>query len=339
MSKSNRFKEAFQENFNLVGLAGAAALSMAIVNPIPLLVGLVVEAAYLLFVPDSKWYETRLSVRFDSQVVERRNRLKAQVFPTISKRQQDRFLRLEAIRGQIVAQPGVEKEHWFREVLRKLDYLLEKFLLFGQKETQFRTYLHSVYEEVVASNLPSGKRDRNKDKDRERDQDNRRGWVADLQDDDVQIRIVAGRGGSYRGTGDQQRSSGTPPEGAPRVNERWVQETVLAIQGHYDEEIARIRTTREKEEEYNTQAILDKRIEVLEQRKEYVSKIGRILTNLGHQMELLEDSFGLINDQLRARSPEQVLADIEGVVYQTDSMTKLLDELAPYEEMSQRLAA
>jgi len=56
-------------------------------------------------------------------------------------------------------------------------------------------------------------------------------------------------------------------------------------------------------------------------------------------MELLEDSFGLINDQMRARSPEQVLADIEGVVYQTDSMTQLLEELAPYQQSTEEQSA
>jgi hypothetical protein len=114
---------------------------------------------------------------------------------------------------------------------------------------------------------------------------------------------------------------------------------VQAIQAQYDEDMADIGRSRDAEEEQSTRAVLEKRIEVLQQRKEYVGKIGRILTNLGHQMELLEDSFGLINDQIRARSPEQVLADIEGVVYQTDSMTKLLDELAPYDQAMERMAA
>lgn len=39
------------EGFNAVGLAGAAALSAALLNPLPLIGALVVEAAYLLFCP------------------------------------------------------------------------------------------------------------------------------------------------------------------------------------------------------------------------------------------------------------------------------------------------
>lgn len=68
---------------------------------------------------------------------------------------------------------------------------------------------------------------------------------------------------------------------------------------------------------------------ILKQRQEYVEKIDKILTNLGHEMDLPEDPFGLISDQIRARPPAPAPADIEGVVYQTDSMTKLLEELAP----------
>ncbi len=109
------------------------------------------------------------------------------------------------------------------------------------------------------------------------------------------------------------------------------------VQAHYKDEIDKIRALSQDEQDVNTQAVLEKRADVLEQRHEHVGKIGRILTNLNHQLELLEDTFGLINDQIRARSPEQVLADIESVVWQTDSMTRLLEELAPYEQMAARL--
>ena len=45
---TNRFREAFRENANLAGLAGALAVSAALLNPIPLLVGAAAEVAYLL---------------------------------------------------------------------------------------------------------------------------------------------------------------------------------------------------------------------------------------------------------------------------------------------------
>ena len=118
-----------------------------------------------------------------------------------------------------------------------------------------------------------------------------------------------------------------------------MREAVPEIQAHYTHDIADVDKLIEAEQDENTKAILEKRKDVLERRHEYIDKIGKILTNLQYQIELLEDTFGFINDQIRARSPEQVLADIEGVVFQTDSMTRLLEELAPFEQMAGRLAA
>ena len=145
--RTNRFREAFRENANLAGLAGAVAVSAALLNPIPLLVGAAAEVAYLLFVPDSRWYEVRLSRRFDAEVVARRKQLKDRVLPTLRRDVQERFYHLEGVRSQITTQ-SQDEQKWFREVLRKLDYLLEKFLLFAGKEAQFRSYLQSLSQEV-----------------------------------------------------------------------------------------------------------------------------------------------------------------------------------------------
>ncbi|MES2462832.1 MAG: hypothetical protein V4671_19795 [Armatimonadota bacterium] len=344
MSKKNRFAEAFKENFNLVGLAGALALSAATLNPLPLIVMGIAEAAYLLFVPDSRWYDARLAKRFDAEVDARRAALKEQTFPQISSAMQDRFTRLEAIRVQISNQPLSGDEKWFREVVRKLDYLLEKFLMFAQKESQFRAYLQSVYEQVERDRAPTPTSRSSRPQPQQRRPGSRGGDVApadfDLFDSPRERRgrqSLPRRGESFVVVGDDEEK--VRQNLPPRLADRWAQETVKSIQAHYDEEIADVNANCESEDDLNTKAILTKRADVLQQRREYVGKIGKILTNLGHQMELLEDSFGLINDQMRARSPEQVLADIEGVVYQTDSMTKLLEELAPYEQAAQRLAA
>ena len=271
-SKSNRITEALKEGGNLVGLSAAVALTAATLSPLPLLAGLVAEAAYLLFVPDSHWYDARLSRRNDAAVAARRQQLKAQTFAVIDASMQARFTRLEEIRGQIHTQ-AQDEQKWFLEVLRKLDYLLEKFLLFAGKEAEFRRYLGRVWQDECRNGRPA------------------------------------------------------VPTGDPAV-------LVKDVQASYEREIGDLDVLRAKEADANTKAVLDKRIEVLHQREEGVGKIGRILTNLQYQLALLEDTFGLINDQIRARSPEQVLADIEGVVYQTDSMTQLLEELAPYEQMA-----
>ena len=148
MARKNRLADAFKENFNVVGLAGAAGLSLAFLNPLPLLIGVVAEVGYLLFVPDSRWYQNRLSQRFDAEVTARRVKLREQVFLVISENVQERFTRLEDIRTQLDGH-ALSKENWMREVCRKLDYLLEKFLLFARREVEFAQYLENVYAEVV----------------------------------------------------------------------------------------------------------------------------------------------------------------------------------------------
>ncbi|MBC8065446.1 MAG: hypothetical protein H7Y17_11480 [Chlorobia bacterium] len=290
MKRPSKIKEAFLEGFNTVGLAGAAALSVALLNPLPLLGALVVEAAYLLFVPDSKWYERRLASKYDQEVIDRRVKLRDQIFPSLGSQMQARFSRLEMMRDQIGTQT-LDGRMIFREVLRKLDYLLEKFLHFASKEVQFENYLRSVLDEVKHGPViapPVQKRPNKKIVFQ----------IEDMSDRD-----------------------------------EWVKDTVNIIADKYTGEIEGIEELLSRDENLHNQAVLEKRKEVLTRRSQYVVRIGESLINVSHQLHLMEDTFGLINDEIRARSPEQVLADIEDVVFQTDSLTATLEDVAPFDVM------
>ena len=291
MPGTNRYLEAFKESYNAVGLASLVAVSAALLNPVPLLAGLVAETIYLLFVPDSKWYTDRLSVRYDKEVVARREKLKQEIGPTLPSTVMARFSRLESMRNQIGSQT-FEGKKWFREVLRKLDYLMEKFLLFASKQVQFQTYLRSVLEETDS------------------------GSVVTPPPMPTPIRKMIRR-----------------PDPTGEIDEKWILSTVATIQERYTQEIDGIDELIKKDENLHNQAVLDKRKDILNRRRQYVSQIGEILTNLNHQLHLMEDTFGLINDEIRARSPEQVLADIEDVVFQTDSLTEALQEVSPFDQM------
>lgn len=285
----NKTLEAFKEGYNAIGLAGMFVISAATLNPLPLLAAAVAEAAYLLFVPDSKWYDRRLSAKYDAEIVRRREELKQKVFPTLGAPVQARFSRLEAVRNQIGGQT-FEGKRWYREVLRKLDYLMEKFLLFASKQVQFQSYLSSVLEEVdPASAAPPPI---------------------------------------------HSRSLKRAPIAEEEYGDGWIHDTVQTIQRRYSQEVEEIDRLLAQDENLHNQAVLDKRKEVLARRRQYVGQMGEILINLGHQLHLMEDTFGLINDEIRARSPEQVLADIEDVVHQTDNLTETLQEVAPFEQMT-----
>lgn len=280
-----RYRTAFKESANVIGLATAVSLAAALLNPLPLLAGFVLEAAYLLFVPDSKWYGERLANRAETEKEKQRQASRARLLPGLPPNMQARFARLEEKRRQLAAPPGSE-QLWFAEVFDNLDYLLDKFLFFASSEVRFREHLLAVREELSPAPLPAG---------------------------------------------------GRPPTAKAVPLAQWSRETVAEVEQRFDREIALVEQNLKQESDGDTQAVLAKRLEVLRRRKEFAAKIGQILINLRHQLDLVEDTFGLINDELRARSPEQILADIEEVVGQTENMTKVLEEVAPYEQMVTRL--
>jgi hypothetical protein len=277
------------ENFNTLGLAGVVAASLALLNPLPLVAAMVAEAVYLLFVPDSRWYKDRVGARYDQEIIDRRERLKQAVYPKLDSEVQARFARLEAAREQINNQ-SFEGAKWFREVIRKLDYLMEKFLLFASKEVQFHEYLLSVLAEAEAL-------------------------------------------GTGPTVGSSQRAFRRRDTRSDIEAEAFAKDAVAEIVSRYDSEAESIDQMLTQDDNLHNQAVLDKRKDILLRRKIYVARIGEILTNLLHQLRLIEDTFGLINDEIRARSPEQVLADIEDVVDSADTLTEALHEVAPFEEM------
>ncbi len=82
--------------------------------------------------------------------------------------------------------------------------------------------------------------------------------------------------------------------------------------------------------------MLSKRLDVLSRRRENVATFGKTLINLSHQMELLEDTFGLINDEVRARAPDQVISDVDEVVTRADVMTRSLNEMGAFDQLIAR---
>ncbi len=274
----NRYLAAFQEQHNLITLAGAVALSAAMLNPLPFLAALVAEAAYLIFVPDSKWFEKRLGAKNDAEVEAHRARLKAETLPKLRPSLRARFEKLELARQNIERQAAPDKK-WMREVLRKLDFLLEKFLQFAVKDQQFRAYLLQAQQEIHPVSLP--------------------------------------------------RAGDEPLE----LNDKWTRDCVQFLQAAYTRDLDQLQAQRDDEKDESTKAILEKRLEVLGRRRDFIGRIGKIIANLTQQLALLEDTFGLISDELLARAPEQVLGDIDDVVSQTNAMTQVLEELAPFERM------
>lgn len=332
--KGNRYLAAFKEQHNLVGISAVVAASMALMTPLPLLVGLVAEAAYLMLVADSKWYEQRLARRFDAEVGQRRAQLRDQIFPDLTPAMRERFGRLEDVRRDI-DQQSQDDAKWFREVLRKLDFLLEKFLHFAAKEAQFHLYLQAARDQAQPGNRVQAPQNT---------APTRPPSPVLNPSAPAPLSSVPGSQGPLGSRGVRSNGSAGAPSTSQALSTsnvadaatRWVRETVSIVQASYDGAIAQIEAQAaqsSKDGDSVTGAVLEKRLDVLQRRREFVGKIGRIQINLAHQLALVEDTFGLISDELRARPPEQVLSDIEDVVSQTNTMTQLLEEIAPLEQL------
>src|SRR5205823_1758052 len=102
----------------------------------------------------SKWYHDKRAERAAAAEIARHEALKSQILPMLRPEMEARFTRLEKMRADIAGQT-VEGESWFRDLVGKLDYLLEKFLLFARSEVQFRNYLRSVQEEIRTVDRPA----------------------------------------------------------------------------------------------------------------------------------------------------------------------------------------
>jgi len=116
-------------------------------------------------------------------------------------------------------------------------------------------------------------------------------------------------------------------------SDEWARETVEQLQENYSDDSAAIEAQLARESDENTRAVLHQRLELLRRRREFVERIGNVGGNLAQQLALIEESFGLIRDELLARPPAQITDEIGAVVSQTKIMGEILQEMAPYERM------
>jgi len=118
----------------------------------------------------------------------------------------------------------------------------------------------------------------------------------------------------------------------------WVNEALTGIRAKYAGELKTLRERLDGDEEEATAALLAKHVEILTRRAEFIEKLAQTLDNISRQLQVLEDSFGLINDVMQARKPEEaVLAEIDDAVAQTDAMARLLKEMSDSEQIIRSL--
>ena len=118
----------------------------------------------------------------------------------------------------------------------------------------------------------------------------------------------------------------------------WVEEALSDIRGKYAGELETLRERLDRGEDEANTALLTKHAQILTRRAEFIEKLAQTLDNISRQLHVLEDSFGLINDVMQARKPEEaILADIDDAVAQTDAMANVLKEMSDSEQIIRSL--
>lgn len=278
--------DAIKEKGNIFGLLLAIALAVILQDWRWLVAGLICEAAYLLWVPGSRWYHALLRERLEWDSEKRRQYLRAQSLPLMRPEMRKRYIRLEEARLRIGAY-GRSDPAWPKDMLRNLDFLLETFLAFGAKEQEFRNYMQMLLTE-------------------------------------------------NRGSGAASVASHAPISLPSTMPDSWIPQVVSEVRSSYSNTLENLDRAAKQSDNAENQAILAKRIEIVQQRLDDIGKLGQTLTNLSSQLKLIEETFGLVSDEQLIHQQVQVLSDVEGVVTQANIMSKTLDEIGEIDQYSLR---
>ncbi len=149
----NRWLAALWDDVNKVGAATVVAAWAATGRLEVPFVGLAMEAAYLLFVPESSWFRQRLLARQRVREADYRRRLHEQVLPLAGPEYQ------RVYEAMLHTREAIEKnippdEPTSLEMLRQLDYMLEKSSLFTYQLVQYRQYLARLYGDRGRGSTP-----------------------------------------------------------------------------------------------------------------------------------------------------------------------------------------
>jgi len=300
----SRFKSAFKEDANLVGLAAALGLSILFMNPLPLLLGVGLEAGYLLFVPESEWYTQRLKKRAMDEIKQRRTELEEKLGKHLDYENRERYERLRDLREHVDEQVLPTKDSsWYEEIFAKLDSLLEKFLIFAYRDSQNREYLAQKATEMSEANME-----------------------------------LRGKGGKKSDL--RQRLEQTEQVTYNDPTKRWVEEQMLHIREFYANQLSVLQQLLDEENkrteqgngDYTNKTTLERRIQVLQMSLDDIEQVAKTTVSLSQQLQLMEDTFNLINGQIRSKAPKQVLEDVEQVVVQAEMLQSTLSDINIYQD-------
>lgn len=287
--KQSQYKAALQEPWNLVALSTFGAWFLATMNPLAFIVGGILEAAYLLTFPDTSYYQGVLEQRAREGADKESEQARQSLLLRanyLAGDRREKLRRLITIYDNLMKDIIGQDADVYSDSLKKMFDCLESYASFAKKESEFTIHLVSLRSEA-----------------------------------ELQARQASGKSKSKS----SQEPSGE--DAADANSEQWVQETVASISANYLKVVdALTAQVNSRDQSDPIVVVLRQRLLVAQKRAELIKRSGSILLSLRQQMELLEETFGLLNDQMRARQPGEITGVIENLVYQTQHMTEVLEE-------------
>jgi hypothetical protein len=156
--RRSKFLEAFLQDFNLIGLAGFAAMAAVMQNPLPLAAGLAVEALFLINAPGSAWFERYLALQRARRRGLRRAAWRQRVLATLPRQDRERF---RDVHRRLSSASGALDDETRRLAIAELDRvedLLDQMLdLFAVRQSA-RAYLATVDGGALAQEMQAVRR-------------------------------------------------------------------------------------------------------------------------------------------------------------------------------------
>lgn len=295
-----RVQETLRDPVSWLGLGAAAGFSLATGQPEVLAAAAAAGALFVAVAPLFPSYARRLTARRNAASERGRRALVAARLQQLSPQDRQRYARLEARRAELVAHP--DRLHVgpaeFDQVLERLDELLQSFLVLAARERDYTAYLGELAaEELSLRQLAQRHPARHSLLESL--------WVLDP-------------------LGPPRPS---PAHAAHLLATMPLESLVEFVRSGHRRELEEMQRALASETDPAIRAARERRAQVLERREAYAARIGEAILTLRRQLELIEETAGMLADEVRARTPHEVLHHLEEAVHRSDGLAELLETL------------
>ena len=319
-----RAERAARSPYNILGVSISIAVSAMVLSPWPLAVGIVAELIYLTAActltrgrrqddaqdqPSGKSGVRAVTIpRLKTQASANTptdtdsSKTAADSLPPadlLTGDVQGRYLRLEATFRLVQLQLDLS-EPPHGELLEHLRFLMDRYVYFAAKQEALHERLQAIVADARALRPPMSPA---------------AGMV------DLQLVYASGDAAEYRSL------------------DEWVQAKMKLAHDGYEQALREVALRREQRGDHALDIRFEAHAKHLLRCNKNVDKVGKTLLNLHYELQLLDKRFAMTSEEISTRRFEQVLADVKALVLQTQSLTRTVEDIEPFESASEYAAA